>query len=226
MRSLFLKIFMWFGLAMAIVISANFLSSYVTFREDSRGRPPGNFTTMFAQTAVEKLEREGKAAAIKYLDALEKTTLTRSYLFDQNGNEITERNAPPEAKEAAARAKTEREVRPIRKWSAGIHSQRRDCFRRKPLCPCPPVWRPSAASAVSAFLASQLVGAIDGCAHNGRAALLLAGAIHKLSCCATCEQQRNNSQAETLRLAWARRSEDGATRWLIWGAISISWPSV
>jgi len=112
MRSLFLKIFMWFGLAMVIVISANFLSSYVTFREDSRGRPPGNFTTMFAQTAVEKLEREGKAAAINYLDALEKTTLTRSYLFDQNGNEITERNAPPEAKAAAARAKTEREVRP------------------------------------------------------------------------------------------------------------------
>lgn len=112
MRSLFLKIFMWFGLAMAIVIAANFLSSYVTFREDSRGRPPGNFTTMFAQTAVEKLEREGKAAAIKYLDDLEKTTLTRSYLFDQDGNEITERNAPPEAKEAAARAKSEREVRP------------------------------------------------------------------------------------------------------------------
>ena len=112
MRSLFLKIFMWFGLAMVIVISANFLSSYVTFREDSRGRPPGNFTTMFAQTAVEKLEREGKAAANKYLDDLEKTTLTRSYLFDQDGNEITERNAPPEAKEAAARAKSEREVRP------------------------------------------------------------------------------------------------------------------
>ena len=112
MRSLFLKIFMWFGLAMAIVISANFLSSYVTFREDSRGRPPGNFTTMFAQTAVEKLEREGKAAAINYLDTLEKTTLTRSYLFDQDGNEITERNAPPEAKEAAARAKSEREIRP------------------------------------------------------------------------------------------------------------------
>ncbi|HST22467.1 MAG TPA: ATP-binding protein [Blastocatellia bacterium] len=112
MRSLFLKIFMWFGLAMVIVISANFLSSYVTFREDSRGRPPGNFTTMFAQTAVEKLEREGKAAAINYLDTLEKTTLTRSYLFDQDGNEITERNAPPEAKEAAARAKSEREVRP------------------------------------------------------------------------------------------------------------------
>jgi two-component system sensor histidine kinase CpxA len=112
MRSLFLKIFMWFGLAMVIVISANFLSSYVTFREDSRGRPPGNFTTMFAQTAVEKLEREGKAAAINYLDTLEKTTMTRSYLFDQDGNEITERNAPPEAKEAAARAKSEREVRP------------------------------------------------------------------------------------------------------------------
>ena len=102
---------MWFGLAMAIVMSANFLFSYVTFREDSRGRPPGNFTTMFAQTAVEKLEREGKAAASKYLDDLEKTTLTRSYLFDQDGNEITGRNAPPEAKEAAARAKSEREIR-------------------------------------------------------------------------------------------------------------------
>ena len=111
MRSLFLKIFIWFGLAMVIIISANFLSAYVTSREDSRGRPPGNFTTMFAQTAVEKLEREGKAAATRYLDDLEKTTLTRSYLFDQDGNEITGRNAPPEAKQAATRANSEREVR-------------------------------------------------------------------------------------------------------------------
>lgn len=112
MRSLFLKIFIWFGLAMALVISANFLSSYVTFREDERGRAPGNFTTMFAQTAAEKLEREGKAAARDYLDSLEQTTKTRAYLFDQNGNEATGRDAPPEAKEAAQKARPEREVRP------------------------------------------------------------------------------------------------------------------
>lgn len=113
MRSLFLKIFIWFGLAMAIVISANFLSAYVASREDSRMRPPpGNWTTMFAQIAVEKLEREGKEATSKFLDDLERTTQTRSYLFDQNGDEVDERNAPPEAREAAARARTEREIRP------------------------------------------------------------------------------------------------------------------
>jgi hypothetical protein len=173
MRSLFLKIFIWFGLAMAIVISANFLSSYVTFREDTRGRPPGNFTTMFAQTAVEKLEREGTSGANNYLDALEKTTLTRSYLFDQNGNEITGRNAPPEAIEAASRARDEREVRP-----SGNSQLEYIVSRVIPSGECQ-----TAETAISAFLASQLVGAIDGCANNSRTALLLAGPLHKLSCC-------------------------------------------
>ncbi len=111
MRSLFLKIFIWFGLAMGLVISANFLSSYVTFREDARGRPPGQFTTMFAQTAAEKFEREGKTAAASYIDLLERTTKSRAYLFDQNGNELTGRDAPPEAREAAGQGKLDREVR-------------------------------------------------------------------------------------------------------------------
>jgi signal transduction histidine kinase len=117
MRSLFLKIFIWFGLAMALVIGASLLSSYVTFREDARGRPSGNFTTMFAQTAAEKYEREGKAAALDYLDALDKTTMTRAYLFDQNGNELAGRDTPQSAQDAALRAKPEREVRPPRDGS-------------------------------------------------------------------------------------------------------------
>jgi signal transduction histidine kinase len=112
MRSLFLKIFIWFGLAMALVIGASLLSSYVSFREDGRGRPPGNFTTMFAQTAAEKFEREGKAVALAYLDALEQTTKTRAFLFDQDGNELAGRDTPAEAQEAARRARPEREVRP------------------------------------------------------------------------------------------------------------------
>jgi two-component system sensor histidine kinase CpxA len=56
---------------------------------------------MFGVTVAERYEREGKAGADDYLSLLERTTRTRAYLFDENGNAVAGRESPSGVKEAA-----------------------------------------------------------------------------------------------------------------------------
>jgi two-component system sensor histidine kinase CpxA len=112
MRSLFLKIFVWFWLAMTLVILAGFLSAIATFREDGRGPGGPRHLTMYATTAVEKFERDGQIAARNYLNLLEESTRTRAYLFDGSGNEITGRTMSPETEAFARSVGNEWERRP------------------------------------------------------------------------------------------------------------------
>jgi signal transduction histidine kinase len=100
MRSLFLKIFTWFWLAMALVVLAHSLSTMMVFDETPRRRLEGEFT-MFGLAAAEKYEALGKAGADDYLSMLERTTRARAYLFDENGNQVAGREASPAVEEAA-----------------------------------------------------------------------------------------------------------------------------
>lgn len=100
MRSLFLKIFVWFWLAMALVVLAHSLSTMMVFDETPK-RMLGDQLIMHGIMVTEKYEREGKAGADNYLSLLERTTRSRAYLFDENGNEVAGREPPPKVREIA-----------------------------------------------------------------------------------------------------------------------------
>ncbi len=100
MRTLFLKIFIWFWLAMALVVLAHAVSTMMVFDETPRRMLEGE-VTMLGLTVAEKYEREGKAGADDYLSLLERTKRTRAYLFDENAIEVAGREAPPKVKEMA-----------------------------------------------------------------------------------------------------------------------------
>ena len=114
MRTLFVKILVWFWLAYALVLLAHFLSTEAAMREEPRPHFPPGQQTMLAQVAIEKLEREGQPAAAEFLDTLEKTTRSRAFLFDRDGNEVTGRQATPAALEAAQSFSEDGGTRPRR----------------------------------------------------------------------------------------------------------------
>jgi len=101
MRTLFVKILVWFWLAYALVLLAHFLSTEAAMREEPRPHFPPGQQALLAQVAVEKLEREGQPAAAEFLDTMEKTTHSRAFVFDRNGDEVTGRQALPAAQDAA-----------------------------------------------------------------------------------------------------------------------------
>jgi two-component system, OmpR family, sensor histidine kinase CpxA len=99
MRSLFVKIFVWFWLAMALVVLASTLSSMMAFNEGPKHL--GGQLAMFGLTATERLAKSGKAGVDEYLNLLEQTTRTRAYLFDENANLIAGREPPAKINEVA-----------------------------------------------------------------------------------------------------------------------------
>src|SRR5436853_1019784 len=112
MRTLFVKILVWFWLAYALGLLAHFLSTEAAMREEPRPHFPPGQQAMLAQVAIEKLEREGQPAASEFVDTMEKTTRTRAFIFDRNGDEVTGRQATPAALEAAKSFSEEGNQRP------------------------------------------------------------------------------------------------------------------
>ena len=109
MRSLFVKIFVWFALAAALIVVAHAVSTILTEPDDGPVRGVEPSLVMFGTTAAEKYEREGKGALSDYLDLLGRTARIRGYLFDAVGNEVSGRAATPEKKEIAQRLSAAKE---------------------------------------------------------------------------------------------------------------------
>jgi signal transduction histidine kinase len=106
--TLFLKIFLWFWLAMALVGLALVISTATTGSEPVIARwraATGDALTIYAQTTGEILERDGSAALTAHLDRVERQTRIRGFVFDEQGREVSERAAPAKAKDLAARAR-------------------------------------------------------------------------------------------------------------------------
>src|SRR5258708_6818445 len=96
MRSLFLKIFLWFGLVMVVVNVASFVTGIATERRSQFPRQ-GLMAQMFgvyAESAAEVFERDGKTALASYLERVEQASNIRSVLFDSLGNEVSGRPVP------------------------------------------------------------------------------------------------------------------------------------
>lgn len=105
MRSLFLKIFLWFGLAMVLVNVASFVTGVIAERH-FHNLPPMELRAAFAvyaQTAVEVFEREGQSALAAYLERVESTSHISAVVFNEQGEEVSGRSLPIGAKELAQR---------------------------------------------------------------------------------------------------------------------------
>jgi signal transduction histidine kinase len=106
MRSLFLKIFLWFGLAMIFVNVAAFVTGVISERRSQPPRPSpmAQMFGVYAQTAVEVFEKDGKAELASYLERVEGASHIRAVMLNEQGDEVSGRAIPDGAKELAKRA--------------------------------------------------------------------------------------------------------------------------
>jgi two-component system, OmpR family, sensor histidine kinase CpxA len=104
-RSLFLKIFIWFWLAMILVNVALFAAVAVT-RPTPTGRSWRDLTMVGpnAQKAGDIYDQEGTVALAAYLKETEKNSGINAAVFDDNGRELSGRIVPPGASELINKA--------------------------------------------------------------------------------------------------------------------------
>src|ERR1051326_346156 len=110
-RSLYLKIFIWFWLAMIIINVATFAIFALT-RPTPIRRSWRDLTQVGpnAQKAAEIYEQSGAAALTSALQATEKSSGVSATFFDENGRELSGRTVPPEARELIAKAAETRDL--------------------------------------------------------------------------------------------------------------------
>jgi signal transduction histidine kinase len=110
-RSLYLKIFIWFWLAM-IIINVAFFALVALTRPTPTGRSWRDLTQVGpnAQKAAEIFEQSGPGALTAALQATEKSSGVRATFFDDSGRELSGRNVPPGANELIAKAAESREI--------------------------------------------------------------------------------------------------------------------
>src|SRR5713226_3789505 len=105
MRSLFVKIFIWFWLGMIVANVALFLSVAVT-RPERSNRPWRDLSLVgsSAQKAAETYDREGQAALSGYLKEFEQNNGIDSILLNDQGVELSGHAVPAGWLELATRA--------------------------------------------------------------------------------------------------------------------------
>jgi len=110
-RSLYLKIFIWFWVAMIIINVALFAAVALTRPTPTR-RSWRDLAQVGpnAQKAAEIYEQSGSAALTSALQATEKSSGVSATFFDENGNELSGRTVPSGARELIAKAAESRDI--------------------------------------------------------------------------------------------------------------------
>jgi two-component system sensor histidine kinase CpxA len=110
-RSLYLKIFIWFWLAM-IIINVALFAIFALTRPTPTGRSWRDLTQVGpnAQKAAEVYEQSGPAALTAALQATEKSSGVSATFFDDSGRELSGRQVPAGANELIAKATESREI--------------------------------------------------------------------------------------------------------------------
>jgi two-component system sensor histidine kinase CpxA len=106
-RSLFLKIFIWFGAVMVTVIVGTFVAGELMRPERSEPpmrRPLDLRLSAYARDAAEEYERGGREALNAYLDIVQRESNIRAFLFDSQLHELSGRRIPADAPGVAQRA--------------------------------------------------------------------------------------------------------------------------
>ena len=94
MHSIFLKIFIWFWLASALVVTALFLTTEMTTqRRTFLPREAISSVEIYAATAARIYEREGVDQTSLYLATIRQKTNVKAVLLDENENSLTNRDA-------------------------------------------------------------------------------------------------------------------------------------
>jgi two-component system, OmpR family, sensor histidine kinase CpxA len=107
MRSLFLKIFLWFWLGMILANVALFLSVAATRQTRTESNRPWRDLSLVgstAQKAAETYDRDGKTALADYLKGFEQSNGIDSVLMNDQGAELSGREVPTAWQDLARRA--------------------------------------------------------------------------------------------------------------------------
>jgi len=104
-RSLFLKIFLWFWLAM-IIVNVLLFAAFAITRPTFTGRSWRDLTNVApnAQRAAEIYDTEGSAALAAFLQERDRRAGINVVFYDVRGNELSGRVPPPGATELVAKA--------------------------------------------------------------------------------------------------------------------------
>src|ERR1051325_4958540 len=107
MRRLFLRILMWFGLAMIAAAVASFVVGVIAEREARDIAPPHLMQAfgLYGQTSADILARDGPAAAEAYLERVGQTAGIHAVLLDEHDVEVSGRPVPAGGPELARRAR-------------------------------------------------------------------------------------------------------------------------
>ena len=110
-RSLYLKIFIWFWVAM-IIINVVLFAAFALTRPTPTRRSWRDLaqTGPNSQKAAEIYEQSGQGALSAALQATEKSTGVNATFFDEAGNELSGRRVPQKAQELAAKAAETRDI--------------------------------------------------------------------------------------------------------------------
>jgi len=110
-RSLYLKIFIWFWLAM-IIINVVLFAAFALTRPTPTRRSWREIAQVGpnAQRAAEIYEQSGPAGLSTALQAIEKSSGVSATFFDESGNELSGRTVPPAAQELRAKAIESRDI--------------------------------------------------------------------------------------------------------------------
>ncbi len=110
-RSLYLKIFIWFWLAM-IIINVVLFAAFALTRPTPTRRSWRDLaqTGPNAQKASEIYEQSGAGALNAALQATEKSSGVSATFFDENGKELSGRPVPQKAQELSAKAAESRDI--------------------------------------------------------------------------------------------------------------------
>ena len=109
MRSLFLKIFLWFWLTVVLVGLTLVITALITRSNSQTDAEGWKASVSFAVTgeanrAVGIYEREGMAALRKHFEVMQKTGFISFYLLDERGKEILDQKPPQQAVDLALKA--------------------------------------------------------------------------------------------------------------------------
>jgi signal transduction histidine kinase len=108
MRSLFIKIFFWFGAAMVVgTLVAIGTGMLIQRRRDPpRGNPLAPSFGLMSATAVETFEKGGAPAVKAYLDRVETASRINAVLLTANGEDLSGRGVPLNSDEVVQRARS------------------------------------------------------------------------------------------------------------------------